>query len=74
MPDPYLHGNGEPCPACALRREESRRRSVLGLGETFCNHCNGTGRIAWSERKVYEHQLADARRFYWTPKANPIGG
>lgn len=68
MPDPYLHGNGYACPACELRRDAARRRSVFGVGDVSCNHCGGTGRIAFTEREAYEEQLRDAREYYWADK------
>ena len=69
MPDPSLHGNGYNCPACELRREEDRKRTTLGSKTgRKCNHCNGTGRIAFTLRETYELQLADARKYYWSQK------
>ncbi|MBT2130092.1 hypothetical protein [Aliiroseovarius lamellibrachiae] len=69
MPDPTLHGNGKTCPACELRREADRQRRALGSKEAPpCNHCNGTGRIAFTEHEVYALQLADARKYYWSNK------
>ncbi|KIC42213.1 hypothetical protein RA27_02115 [Ruegeria sp. ANG-R] len=68
MPDPSLHGNGEDCPACALRREADRDRTVYGSARLDCNNCHGTGRIAYTVRQVYEIQLAEARKHYWSQK------
>ena len=69
MPDPTLHGNGYTCTACELRRETDRARRVFGSNTGIdCNHCNGTGRIAFTLREIYEFQLADARRYYWSQK------
>lgn len=73
MPNPYLCGNGYNCPACGLRRETDRDRTILGSGRIDCNHCNGTGRIAHTEREANDLQLADARRHHWKIEPeNPV--
>lgn len=64
MPDPALHGNGEPCPACALRREAEDTSAVLRR-ETPCNACGGTGRIALPVDAIIARHVAWARAHYW---------
>ncbi len=63
MPDPSLHGNGKTCPGCALRREADPWKK-----EVDCNICGGTGRIAFTVMDVYQRQLAEARKYYWSTK------
>lgn len=43
MPDITLHGNGEECPACALRRDKLRDQRAM-VQEVSCNFCDGSGR------------------------------
>lgn len=61
MGDPTLHGNGEPCPACALRREADPWQAK----EHPCNLCGGTGRIAWTVPDIIARHVAWAREHHW---------
>lgn len=63
MPDPALHGNGEDCPACALRREGHDPAAVLRPA-VACNLCGGVGRIAIPTAEIIARQCAEARA-YW---------
>lgn len=72
MPDPDLHGNHDPCPACALRRE------VLGAapidhGSVACNVCGGTGYLPLSEAEIVARTCEEARRIYWPAFDRRIG-
>ena len=64
MADPSLHGNGKPCPACALRREEHDLGEVL-RPETPCNLCGGAGRIPIPPMEIVAASAAWAAEFYW---------
>ncbi len=64
MADPTLCGNGDDCPACALRREGDPWQT----GKHPCNNCGGTGRIPRSMKDIVEQQAAQARRTYWATK------
>ena len=64
MPDPTLHGNGEPCPACGLRREGEDTSEVL-RPELPCNLCGGTGRVALLIEEIIARHAAWAREHYW---------
>jgi hypothetical protein len=58
-----LHGNGERCPSCALRREAASE--VFGPGFVECNRCGGTG---WVQRPDHEIAVDMARiacAHYW---------
>ncbi|WP_376872313.1 hypothetical protein [Albirhodobacter sp. R86504] len=68
MPDPTLHGNGHTCPACELRREADRARTVFGSSDTPCNQCNSIGRIAKSAAQIVSEEVAWAREHYWGQK------
>ena len=68
QPDPTLHGNGTPRPACELRREEAAARKWAGPGKVECNHCNGLGRIPRPIEAIYADQLAEAHKHYWSWK------
>jgi len=61
MPDPTLHGNGDPCPACGLRREADRQRTTLGSRDMPCNICGGTGRIPRTAERIVSEAVAEAR-------------
>lgn len=64
MADRALHGNGEACPACALRREDEDLSVVL-RPEVACNLCGGMGRIAIPDHEIVRRHVEEARRLYW---------
>lgn len=64
MADPTLHDNGEPCPACELRREAEDKAAIL-RSEVPCNNCGGTGRVGFSDAVIVERSAAWARKHYW---------
>lgn len=64
MADPALHGNGRPCPACALRRDRLRARGAINQVVT-CNHCEGRGRVPLPVAEIVAAEVARARRDYW---------
>ena len=70
MPAPHLHGNGLPCPACALQREA--RGVPRGFGRVpglACNRCGGTGLVAKSAARIVAEALRAAREgLAWPPK------
>lgn len=61
MPDPTLHGNGDDCPACELRREDDEWQT----GTHPCNNCGGTGRIPRPTLRILNETVAQARKTYW---------
>jgi len=61
MPDRYLHGNGEPCPACELRRAAE----PWLVTPVPCNQCKGKGRIPIPTMEIIRRATDDARRSYW---------
>lgn len=63
MPDITLHGNGAPCPGCALRREADA--SLWGPCVPDCNLCGGVGRIARPIEDIVADHVAWARAHYW---------
>lgn len=63
MTDRTLHGNGEPCPACALRREF--RGPGLAPDPIPCNLCGGVGRLALSDAEIVAAAVAWARVHHW---------
>lgn len=64
MTDMTLHENGEPCPACALRREDEDTTAVLRAAVP-CNICGGVGRVAIPDRNIIAAAIAWARVHYW---------
>lgn len=63
--DAGLHGNGDDCPACALRRDDLR--AVGAVDQTVpCNLCHGAGRIARPVETVIAGHVAWARAHYWS--------
>lgn len=56
MPDITLHGNHDPCPACALRREavfaEAEGAVPIQFGIINCNNCGGTGFLALTAAEI----------------------
>lgn len=64
MADPALHGNGEACPACALRREMQAEAGEWPAVPA-CNRCGGSGRLGFSEARIVAETVAEARARYW---------
>ena len=64
MADITLHGNGEACPACELRREAQDNGAVL-RPEVPCNVCKGTGRLGFTAAEICRRTVEEARRCYW---------
>ena len=64
MADPTLDGNGEPCPACALRRQDEDTTAVLRPAVP-CNHCGGIARVALPIEQIVAAHVAWARAHYW---------
>lgn len=64
MPDPDLHGNHDPCPACELRRE-ALGPVPIDHGWADCNVCDGTGYLALSVAEIVRRTCEEARRIYW---------
>ncbi len=61
MPDATLHGNGENCPACALRRENDPWQTECHP----CNFCQSTGRVPFTEARIVADAVAWAKDHYW---------
>lgn len=64
MTNHTLHGNGERCPACELRR------GMVDLGMILraviqCQVCNGTGLLPLSDAEIVRRTVEEARRIYW---------
>lgn len=64
MADATLHGNGEACPACTLRREV-QDHGVLLRPDVPCNVCGGLGRLGFTAAEVCRRTVEEARRCYW---------
>lgn len=64
MPDASLHGNGDDCPACALRRDELRAAGAMDQ-TVDCNLCGGLGRIPRDPGEIVRLSAEWARRHYW---------
>lgn len=64
MPDLALHGNGEPYPACELRRELVDAVSIF-RPDVPCNVCHGIGRIPVPAAEIVRRTVEEARRLYW---------
>lgn len=60
--DATLHENGDPCPACELRRED---RDPWDTTPVPCNTCRGSGRVSRGEVEVAARSVAWARKCYW---------
>lgn len=58
-----LHGNGERCPSCALRREAGG--GVFGFGHVECNFCGGTGWIQRPDHEIAAEMARIACAVYW---------
>ena len=69
MPDFTLHGNHDPCPACALRREALAEAGggpvPIPFGQVECNNCGGTGMIKLTEREIIARTVKEAIRLHW---------
>ena len=63
MPTPYLHGNCEPCDACALRRERDAHK--IKRPPIPCNHCDGKGYIALDATEIIRRSCEDNLRNHW---------
>lgn len=64
MTDHTLHGNHDPCPACALRRE-ALGDVFIDVGDVPCNACKSTGFIPLSDEEIVRRTVEEARRIYW---------
>ena len=64
MPDKALHGNGDNCPACELRRDELRTAGAWKQ-EVECNYCGGEGRLARAVADIVREHVEHARAHYW---------
>lgn len=74
MVDHTLHGNGTPCPGCALRREEMMPHAVDALGNPArdlraffveCQLCDGWGILPRRAEDIVADHVAWARAHYW---------
>lgn len=69
MPDFTLHGNHDPCPACALRREAIFAKAGGAVSIYFdqvpCNQCGGTGMIALTSAEITARMAEDGRLHHW---------
>lgn len=63
-PTPYLHGNHDPCPSCALRRETEDTAPVL-RPVIPCNQCAGLGFLPLSSAEIVQRTCEHARAWYW---------
>lgn len=70
MPDMFLTGNGEDCPACALRRNELRAARAMEQS-VACNQCNGIGRIERPIEVIIAEAVLWAEDHYWRERAQP---
>lgn len=64
MPDPTLHGNGEDCPACVLRRDELRESAAMDQ-VVSCNFCGGSGRVGRAVADIIREAVEWAAKHYW---------
>jgi hypothetical protein len=64
MTDHALHGNHDPCPACALRRE-ALGAVPIAYGEVPCNNCSSKGYLPLSDAEIVRRTVEEARRLYW---------
>lgn len=67
MPDPYLHGNGEACHACAdgRFRVSLKYNSPVMRPEGRCTTCHGTGKAPLPTAEIVARTVEEARRIYW---------
>lgn len=64
MTDHALHGNHDPCDACALRRE-ALGAVPIPYGEIKCNVCGDKGYIPLSDAEIVRRTVEEARRLHW---------
>jgi hypothetical protein len=64
VPDKALHGNGVPCPACELRRDNLRESRAMDQS-VGCNFCGGEGRVGKATQEIIREACEWARREYW---------
>lgn len=64
LADATLHGNGEACPACALRREVEDQGAIL-RPHVPCNVCGGVGRLGFGDAEICRRTVEEAWRIYW---------
>lgn len=64
MTTPWLHGNSEPCDACALRREAMDMGAMIRPAAP-CNACGGAGYIPLPDAEIVRRTCEEARRIYW---------
>lgn len=64
MPDPTLHGNHDPCPACELRREMQDTAPIVREAIP-CNVCKGVGFLPLDSAEIVRRTVEEARRIYW---------
>ncbi|MDZ4393784.1 hypothetical protein [Cypionkella sp.] len=81
MTDHTLHGNCEPCPACALRREALPVQSnaygkITDHRHIFveCNECGGYGLKPIPVAEIIRRTCEEARRIYWPEFDRRIAG
>lgn len=59
-----LHGNHDPCPACALRREMQDTAPVYRK-RIPCNVCGGGSFLTRSDAEIVRRTIEEAKRLYW---------
>lgn len=64
MPDHTLHGNHNPCSACAIRREQVDL-GPINREAVPCNMCDGDGFLKLSATEIVRLTVEEARRDYW---------
>mgnify|MGYP000406868297 CR=1 FL=1 len=64
MADKALHGNGDNCPACELRRDDLRASKAMDQS-VECNFCGGTGRVGKAVEQIIREAVEWARVHYW---------
>lgn len=73
MPDASLHGNGEDCPACALRRDELRATAAVDQSVSG-NFCGGTGRVGRAVADIIREACEWAVQHYWPEREARLRG
>lgn len=64
MADKTLHGNGEDCPACALRRDGLREAAAMDQ-VVSCNFCGGSGKVGRAVVEIIREAVEWAAVHYW---------